>query len=198
MKALLLGFTFLAAIANAQTLQGKALLQELRQGGHVIVMRHAASPRQAPTGRSTNPDNVKGERQLDEDGRKTATELGKALRDLKIPIGEVLVSPTYRAMETAKYAQLRNPKPEPALGDNGRDMQGGTAAQAEWLRKRVAQFSSGPNALLVTHAPNLTAAFPEAAMGLADGEALIFGPDGKGGAVVVARVKIDEWAKLGQ
>jgi len=39
--------------------------------------------------------------------------------------------------------------------------------------------------------------FPAAAMGLADGEALIFGPDGKGGAVVVARLKIEEWAKLG-
>jgi len=198
MKALLLGFTFLAAIANAQTLQGKALLQELRQGGHVIAMRHAASPRQAPTGRSTNPDNVKGERQLDEEGRKTATELGKALRDLKIPIGEVLVSPTYRAMETVRYAGFPNPKPQPELGDNGRDMQGGTAAQAEWLKKRVTQFSSGPNTVLVTHAPNLTAAFPEAAMGLADGEALIFGPDGKGGAAVVARIKIEDWAKLGQ
>ena len=77
-------------------------------------------------------------------------------------------------------------------------MQGGTAAQAEWLKKRVTQFSSGPNTVLVTHAPNLTAAFPEAAMGLADGEALIFGPDGKGGAAVVARIKIEDWAKLGQ
>jgi len=196
MKTFLLGAALLAIVAHAQTFQGKALLQELRQGGYVIAMRHAASPRQAPTGRSTNPDNVKGERQLDDDGRKTSMEMGKALRDLKIPIGEVLVSPTYRAMETVKYAGLPNPKPRPELGDNGRDMEGGTAAQAEWLRKRVTQFASGPNAILVTHAPNLTAAFPEAAMGLADGEALIFGPDGKGGAVVVARIKIDEWAKL--
>lgn len=191
------GVVFLAAAAQAQTMQGKALLQALQQGGHTIVMRHAASPRQAPTQQTANADNTKLERQLDEEGRKTSTELGKALRDLKIPIGEVLVSPTYRAMETVKYAQLPNPKATPELGDNGRDMQGGTAAQAEWTRKRVAQFSSGPNAVLVTHAPNLTGAFPTAATGLADGEALIFGPDGKGGAVVVARLKIEEWAKLG-
>jgi hypothetical protein len=34
------------------------------------------------------------------------------------------------------------------------------------------------------------------ASGLADGEALIFGPDGKGGATLVARVKIEEWPGL--
>ena len=192
------GLVLLAGAAQAQTLQGKALLQALQKGGYVIAMRHAASPRQAPAQQAANADNTKLERQLDEEGRKTATELGKALRDLKIPIGDVLVSPTYRAMETVKYAQLANPKAEPALGDNGQDMQGGTAAQAEWVKKRVTQFTPGKNAVLVTHAPNLTRAFPEAAMGLADGEALIFGPDGKGGATVVARLKIDEWAKLGQ
>ena len=188
----------LAAAAQAQNLQGKALAQALQKGGYVIVMRHAASPRQVPTQQTANTDNTKLERQLDEEGRKTSTELGKALRDLKIPIGEVLVSPTYRSMETAKYAQLSNPKAEPQLGDNGQDMQGGTAAQAEWTKKRVTQFAAGTNAVLITHAPNLTRAFPEAAMGLADGEALTFGPDGKGGAAVVARLKIDEWVKLAQ
>ena len=191
------GVVFLTSIAHGQNMQGKALLQALQQGGHIIVMRHAASPRQVPTQQTANPDNTKLERQLDEEGRKTSTELGKTLRTLKIPIGEVLVSPTYRAMETVKYAQFPNPRATPELGDNGRDMQGGTAAQAEWTRKRVTQFSSGPNAVLVTHAPNLTNAFPDAAMGLADGEALIFAPDGKGGAVVIARIKIDDWAKLG-
>jgi len=52
------------------------------------------------------------------------------------------------------------------------------------------------DALLVTHLPNIRRAFPEASAGLADGEELIFSPDGKGGASVVARVKIDEWPRL--
>jgi hypothetical protein len=34
------------------------------------------------------------------------------------------------------------------------------------------------------------------AVGLADGEALILHPDGQGGAPIVARLKIDEWAGL--
>jgi hypothetical protein len=48
----------------------------------------------------------------------------------------------------------------------------------------------------VTHLPNIAAAFPQFASGLADGEALIFGPDGKGNAILLARVKIDEWPTL--
>jgi phosphohistidine phosphatase SixA len=185
-----------ASFAPAQTLEGGALVKALRQGGYVIVMRHTSSPRQIPDKQTANPDNTKPERQLDAEGRATATAMGQALRDLKIPIGEVLSSPTYRALETVKYARFGPAKPQVELGDNGQDMQGGTEAQAAWLRKRVTQFQPGTNVLLVTHAPNLTRAFPEQANGVADGEALIFGPDGKGGAALVARVKIEDWPKL--
>jgi phosphohistidine phosphatase SixA len=185
-----------ASFAPAQALQGGALVKALRQGGYVIVMRHTSSPREIPDKQTANPDNTKPERQLDAEGRATAAAMGQALRDLKIPIAEVLSSPTYRALETVKYARFGPAKPQVELGDNGQDMQGGTEAQAVWLRKRVTQFQPGTNVLLITHAPNLTRAFPQQAGGVADGEALIFGPDGKGGAALVARVKVEDWPKL--
>jgi phosphohistidine phosphatase SixA len=188
-----LGMMFLAGAAPAQTLSGEALVKALRGGGYVIVMRHTSSPRDVPDKRTANPDNVKPERQLDEVGRTTATAVGKALRDLKIPIGDVLASPTYRALETVRYAQLGNPRTYPELGDNGQSMQGGTEAQAAWLRSRVTQFPSGSNTILVTHLPNIAGAFPQSASGLDDGESLVFGPDGKGGATLVARIKIEAW-----
>jgi len=186
----------LAGAVHAQTLHGEALVKALRQGGYVIVMRHASSPRDAPDPKTANADNVNRERQLDAEGRASATAMGKALRDLKIPIGEVLTSPTYRALETIRYAKLGDPKPFAELGDNGQSMQGGTQAQAAWLQKRVTQFPAGVNTVIVTHFPNLTGAFPQLAAGVADGEALVFGPDGKGGAALVARVKIEEWPAL--
>jgi phosphohistidine phosphatase SixA len=185
-----------AAMAQAQMLSGEALVKALRQGGYVIVMRHASSPREVPDKATADPDNTKPERQLDETGRATATAMGKAMRDLKIPIGEVLTSPTYRALETIRMEQWPNPKPVPELGDNGQSMQGGTEAQAAWLQKEVTRFPSGNNKMLVTHLPNLTGAFPKDAAGMEDGEALIFAPDGKGGAKVIARVKIEDWRKL--
>ena len=183
-------------VAPAQSLSGAALVTALQHGGYVIVMRHASSPREAPSKESADADNTKAERQLDAEGRASATAMGKALRDLKIPIGDVLSSPTYRAFETARYAQLGTPQSVPELGDNGRSMQGGTPAQAAWLRQRVTQFPARTNTILITHLPNIADAFPEMASGLADGEALIFGPNGAGGAKLVARVKIEEWPRL--
>jgi len=171
-------------------------VKALRQGGYVIVMRHASSPREVPDKTTANPDNVKPERQLDEAGRTTATSMGKALRNLKIRVGQVFTSPTYRALETVKYAQLGTAMPVPELGDNGQSMQGGTEAQAAWLKKAVTQFPSNKtNTILVTHFPNIRGAFPELAE-VADGECLVYGPDGKGGATLVGRIKIEEWPKL--
>ena len=195
-RAWLPALAFFAATAHAQTLAGPALVKALQQGGYVIVMRHTSSPREAPAKAAANPDNVNAERQLDQEGRDTAVAMGQALRALKIPIGDVLSSPTYRALETVKYAQLGAARTFAELGDNGQSMSGGTAAQAAWLRMRVTQFPSGANTILVTHFPNLTGAFPQWAAGVADGESLVLGPDGKGGATLVARVKIDEWTKL--
>lgn len=184
-----------AAHARAQTLTGDALLAALRRGGYVIVMRHAASPRQVPDRQSANADNVTLERQLDETGRATATAMGAALRDLKIPIGTVLTSPTYRAIETVKLAKLANPQPVQELGDGGQSMQGVAGSAAAWLQKKVTEFPAGTNMLLVTHMPNISGAFPTVT-GVADGEALVFGPDGKGGAAVVARITIDAWPRM--
>src|SRR5579883_855155 len=104
MKAgLLSALAALGAVISAQTLQGDALLKLMRRGGYILVMRHASSPREVPDKQTANPDNAKPERQLDAEGRASAGAMGKALRDLKIPIGEVLSSPTYRALETVKY-----------------------------------------------------------------------------------------------
>ena len=59
-------------------------------------MRHASSPREVPDKQTANADNVNLERQLDEAGRASATAMGKALRDLRIPVGEVLTSQRIR------------------------------------------------------------------------------------------------------
>ena len=83
-----------------------------------------------PDKQTANPDNVKLERQLDAAGRAGAIAMGGALRDLEIPIGEVLTSPTYRALETVRYALLANPQAYEELGDGGQSMQGVAEQQA--------------------------------------------------------------------
>lgn len=184
------------AVMAGQTPSRDELIGRLRQGGYVLVMRHASSPREVPTRESANPDNFQQERQLDEPGRKGASAMGDALRRLHLPIGTVLTSPTYRAMETVRLARLDSPTTVNELGDGGQSMQGITEAQAAWLRARVAETSRSGNTILVTHQPNLSRAFPDWGPSVADGETVILRPDGKGGFALLARIPIEEWSRL--
>lgn len=198
-RALILGAAVIAAFAipvDAQTLSGRELVTALRQGGYVLVVRHASSPRDTPDEQSARPDNVKRERQLDDAGRGGATAMGEALRDLNIPVGEVLSSPTYRALETVRMARLGNPTSQAELGDRGRSMQGVTDVEANWLREKTAQRPAAGNTLMVTHMPNISRAFGASIGNVADGETLVFRPGAPGGAELVGRIAIEEWPQL--
>lgn len=160
----------------------------------MIVMRHASSPRDAPDAAAADRDNTSRERQLDAAGRAASTAMGEALRRLMIPIGEVFTSPTYRARQTVRLLDVGTPTSVDELGDGGQSMQNATDAQSAWLKKIVTRIPTG-NSLVVTHMPNIARAFPEIA-DVADGESLVFRPDGRGGTTLAARVKIDAWAQL--
>jgi len=184
--------------AHGQSLSGKELVRALRNGGYVIVMRHASSPPAPPDTAHADVDNIRHERQLDEAGRASARAMGEALRRLHIPVGRVLSSPTYRALETVRLAQLGQPKSYSQLGDAGHSMQADlTGTRAAWLRAKVAERPPpGTNTIVVTHFPNVNEAFREDAAGLADGEALVFRPDDRGRVLLVGRIKITDWPQF--
>lgn len=197
-KVALLGVCGLLAgmISAAATPPQPELFKALRQGGFVLVMRHASSPAQPPDRQAADPENIALERQLDEKGRETAKAMGQAFKARHIPVGEIYSSPTYRARETIKLAGFGTPKLVPELGDQGHSMarlEG--KGPAAWLQAKVAEKPTNGNTLIVTHMPNIAAAFPEAAAGLQDGETLIFKPDGHGHRTIVAKVPIQDWSK---
>ncbi len=196
--AVLLAAALSAPRVRADPRSRPALLEALRHGGVVILMRHASSPRKPPDAAQADPENASRERQLDESGRASARTFGDALRRLRIPIGEILSSPTYRARETLELAGLKPIRSIEQLGDQGHSMQGdASGTRGAWLRAQAATVPKpGTNTLIVTHFPNIREAFPAPSDGLGDGEALILRPDGHGGTSVVARVPIEEWPKL--
>ena len=75
-------------------------------------------------------------------------------------------------------------------------MQGWDGLSSRVAAEASGTLPTGTNTIIVTHLPNITGAFPQLASDLADGEALIFGPDAKGKAILVTRVKIDEWPAM--
>jgi len=184
--------------AHAESLTGPALVAALRQGGYVLVMRHPSSPFEPPDKSAADPANSRLERQLDDTGRATARAMGEAFRKLHVPVGAVLSSPTFRALEAIRLAALGKPKTYPELDEGAHGMQANAdVKRSEWLRTKAAERpQAGTNTIIVTHTPNLTGAFGERAERVAAGEALVFHPDGKGGADLVARIKIEEWPRL--
>ena len=183
----------LAGSAKAQMLvPGSNLINGLRQGGFVLVMRHANSPAQPPAKGAADPENVKLERQLDQTGRADAQKLGAAMRALRIPVGEVFSSPTYRALQTIKLAGFGQPRIFADLDENAAGMAANVeSARVAWLKSKIGETPrAGTNTIIVTHAPNIKDTFDVDA---AAGEAIVFKPDGKGGAQPVARIKVGEW-----
>lgn len=187
-----------AGIVPANQSKDSGLLSALRHGGCVILMRHASSPDARPTAGAAAKGNVDRERQLDAEGIADAHGMGAALRQMGIPIGEVMSSPTFRARETIAAAGLPSPRIFDQLGDGGHSMnQKAVAAWSDWLRHMVArQPPAGANTLIVTQMPNIRAAYGRPAAALRAGGALIFRPDGHGGAKMLAVMQIGDWKQL--
>jgi phosphohistidine phosphatase SixA len=185
------------AAPRAQQLSGSALIEALRQGGYVLLMRHTSSPNAKPDKAIAEPDNVTQERQLDQVGRDTARAMGEAIRKLGIPIGDVLSSPTYRALQVVRLASLGQAKTFDELGEGVGNMGPVAESAATWLRNKVSETPrSGTDTLLVTHLPNITGAFGPSTRNVADGEMLVYRPFGKGYSELIGRIKIEEWPAL--
>src|SRR5262245_66678208 len=65
------------------------LVQALRAGGFVIVVRHGATfPDQADTD-PLNFDNIAAQRNLNDKGKALAKAFGEAIRQVGVPVGKV-------------------------------------------------------------------------------------------------------------
>jgi len=187
----------LAAGAPAQEVERSQVITALQRGGNVIVMRHASSPSNLPTAETAAPGNEQRERQLDATGRESAAAMGEAFRRLEIPVSRVLASPAFRTQETAREAGWPTPEIHEELGFDGESMtETVTDEQVAWLRDQSRLPPASGNTVIVTHSPNLAAAFPELAPALAQGEAAIFGPTESGTFGLIGRVRIEEWPDL--
>ena len=160
---------------------------DLGRGGYVIVMRHAHAPALPPPGAA--------ERQLDDAGRAQALAVGQGLKAL--PLGPVYASPTLRAAQTVQLLGVGAAQTRPELGDGGASMAAAASgdAGADWLKAKAAEPPPpGRDVLIVTHGPNIVRAFGDGFKDMADAEAAAFKPDGRGGAVLAARIRVEDWS----
>lgn len=179
--------------AHAQ--EGRALVSALRAGGYLIYFRHADT---GPAYAEQDVDLARCEtqRNLNENGRREAREIGEAFRALGIPVGEVRSSEFCRCKETAQLAFGRFTTEQRLTGVSRAPEAAQRRAQASRELKRLLATApaAGSNTVLISHGYNLWDA--EGFHLGVQGEAAIYKPDGKGGYVLVARVRPAQWNEL--
>ena len=185
--------------ASASDLQG--LLPVLKQGGHVIIFRHAATDDSQKDVYPLNFEDMKAQRQLSEKGRETARQIGTTIKGLAIPVGEVYTSRLNRAVEMGKLLSGKEIAAVEALTDSGGSASGmanptGANAKAGLAVRELVNAApkAGTNTLLVTHKTNFADAFGKEAGGVQEAEAFVYKPDGSGPAALVGRIKAAEWS----
>jgi broad specificity phosphatase PhoE len=192
----------LAHSAGAQQplpLAGEALVSALRKGGYNIYFRHAATDwslddHVSKSGDWTSCDPQKM-RQLAPAGRQTAEHVGKAMRALRIPVGQVLASPYCRTLQTARLMGLGPVETTTdIMNTRVAGYFGGVAAVAKRARKRLSiPPKAGTNTVLVAHGNVLRAATEEYT---GEAGAVVFRPQSDGRYSVVAHVTPQDWQRL--
>jgi broad specificity phosphatase PhoE len=186
----------LVAVPSAYA-EDKDIAQALRAGDLVIVVRHGATfPDQADTD-PFNLDNIAAQRNLNDKGKALAKAFGDALRQAGVPVGKVYTSKFNRAYETAVIAGFKDIEKTTDLTEGGLVVSPNeNNRRAEAFRKMLASAPKAhTNTILITHQPNIIAAFGKDWFDVKEGEASIFRP-ANGGYTLVARVQMDEWPRV--
>jgi len=173
------------------------VLQALRAGGNVILVRHGATfTNQADTD-PLHLENIDAQRTLNDAGKAAAKTFGAALRTAAIPVGAVYTSKFDRAYQTAALAGLKDIEATLDVSE------GGLVVTTDENNRRAAALKTmlgtapkaGTNTVIVTHRPNILDALGKDWFDVKEGEASIFHVE-DGGYRLVARVKMDEWPRV--
>src|SRR3954451_23984785 len=166
----------------------------LQQGGTVVFLRHAATDMLATDQRPlTDLNDCSKQRNLSPSGIAISKEIGEAIRQLGIPIGDVFVNPYCRCMDTARYAFGRaTARPDLYVQ---RTEQGWVPDETndQLIGLVATPPPAGMNTVLVGPIFNV-----QSTLGLTptEGEAIVFKPDGKGGYQLVGQLTAPQWGDL--
>jgi phosphohistidine phosphatase SixA len=150
------------------------LLDALRAGGCVVLLRHARTVPGVGDPPGFRLNDCRTQRNLSEDGRTQARRIGERLLQAGVPVGPVRSSRWCRCIDTARLAFGRV-EPWPVLDSFFAERADAGPGQTAALRDWALGWRGADNALLVTHQVNVTGLTGE---WVAQGEAIVLRPDG--------------------
>ncbi len=174
MKPARLLFLLIALLTTSVSWASEAATWDaLREGGKVVLIRHARTISGIGDPAGYSLDNCQSQRYLSEDGKEQSRRMGARFRAESVPVETVLSSEWCRCYETAELAFGRY-ELWPALNSFFDDYST-REAQTREVRERAVAYAGAGNLILVTHQVNITALTRR---GVASGEAVILQPTG--------------------
>lgn len=190
-------FLWQAAYAQADFIEKKITptqFGELRKGGFVIYMRHGKTDPKQPDQLEIDFNDCATQRLLSDEGRKMASDVGKALRAAKIPVGDIFVSPMCRTRESADlvFNKLTRYTVLNELFSSTNQTSEQKKPIIETTRRLLeTPVTAGTNRFILAHAPNLADVmgyFPKV-----EATVVVFLPHGST-FEYVGSIRPDEWA----
>ena len=160
------------------------LWQRLQAGGHVLLIRHAATDPGIGDPPGFRLAVCSTQRNLSGAGKLDARALGAAFRNRGIPLGPVLSSRWCRCLDTARLAFGRVEQ-APMLDSMFNDSDAARRAKLRETLARVGAYAGQGNLVLVTHDVNIRALVGES---VAQGEIVVARPSA-GKLEVVGRLR---------
>ena len=158
----------------------------LRQGGHVVLLRHGQTTPGIGDPDGMRLDDCSTQRNLSAEGREHARRIGEEFRRFRVPVDTVLSSEWCRCVETAGLAFGGTADVWPALNNLfGRPEN--RQKQIDELAARIGEWRGKGNLVLVTHGSTMLAL---TRAGVQMGEMLILSPRGGGTFALVGRVSV--------
>lgn len=172
------------------------LLQQLRQGGFILYLRHGYTDNTRPD-RFPHVDlnDCETQRPLNDEGRALMKQVGQYLREAEIPLSRILVSPMCRTLESAQLAVGDEFEVIESLMYSANMTTEEKQPRIEALRALMQEpVPEGGNTLFIAHAPNMADLIgffikPE-------GNLLVFGIGGEDGFEYLASIHPEDWPAL--
>lgn len=159
---------------------------KLREGGNIVLIRHALTPAQFGDPPGMNLDDCATQRNLTDAGREQAKRIGAAFAEQKATVHDVRSSRLCRCIDTAQLA-FGKFSVQDELTAITQDTPERRKEKAEWLKRFLATRPSANdhNIVLVTHNFNIQDA---TGVSIAMGEALVIRPQGEANFEIIGRL----------
>jgi virginiamycin B lyase len=184
-----------APATDASPAVDRELGSQLRRGGVVLLLRHAATDMSMPDHDTVDLSDCGTQRNLSAQGRSDARTIGRGIQRLKLRVRAVLTSPFCRTRDTARLAFSGRGAVRGALLNTLY-----AAHDAAWRRQIRAvrrllgkKPPTGTVTALVTH---MSVVADATGLTLEEGETLVFRPLGTTRFKLIGRILPSEWGSL--